>query len=116
MQVDYLLLGKRLAELRKKRGLTQERLAQSIDVTSIYISHIETCRSIPSLETVVKLCDALEVTPNELLLGIGVCSSNYLSDDILQKLEQCTPAERRLISGFLDLLQAERENASKKRG
>lgn len=49
----------RIAYLRRRKGLTQEQLAERADVTNNYISHIENCRSIPSLETVVKLCGAL---------------------------------------------------------
>lgn len=104
MQIDYNLMGKRIAALRKKRGLTQERLAELADVTNNFISHIETCRSIPSLETVVKLCSALDATPDEILLGTGTNSPGYLCGDILRKLEDCTPADRRLVDGFIDLL------------
>ncbi|WP_418664341.1 hypothetical protein [Anaerotruncus massiliensis (ex Liu et al. 2021)] len=34
---------------------------------------------------------------------------NYLNSDILRKLEGCTPAERRLVDGFIDLLVDQRE-------
>ena len=109
MYVDYSLLGRRIAYLRRRRGLTQEQLAERADVTNNYVSHIENCRSIPSLETVVKLCGALDVTPDELLLGTSTHEQNYLNSDILRKLEGCTPAERLLVNGFIDLLVDQRE-------
>lgn len=108
MQIDYAVFGRRIAAIRKKRGLTQEKLAERADVTNNFISHIETCRSIPSLETVVKLCNALDVTPDALLLGTETRSRAYLTQDILRKLEGCAPQERRLVDGFIDLLVAER--------
>ena len=108
MQIDYAVFGRRITAIRKKRGLTQEKLAERADVTNNFISHIETCRSIPSLETVVKLCNALDVTPDALLLGTETRSRAYLTQDILRKLEGCTPQERRLVDGFIDLLVAER--------
>nr|WP_243150778.1 helix-turn-helix transcriptional regulator [Anaerotruncus sp. 1XD42-93] len=108
VQIDYAVFGRRIAAIRKKRGLTQEKLAERADVTNNFISHIETCRSIPSLETVVKLCNALDVTPDALLLGTETRSRAYLTQDILRKLEGCTPQERRLVDGFIDLLVAER--------
>ncbi|WP_066452870.1 helix-turn-helix domain-containing protein [Anaerotruncus rubiinfantis] len=108
MTIDYNLMGRRIAEIRKKRGLTQEKLAEMADLTNNFISHIETCRSIPSLETIVKLCDALSVTPDEILLGTGTASPEYLSSDIIQKLETCSPSERRLVNGFIDLLLSQR--------
>ena len=109
MYMDYSLLGRRIAYLRRRKGLTQEQLAERADVTNNYISHIENCRSIPSLETVVKLCGALGGTPDELLLGTSTHEQNYLNSDILRKLEGCTPAERRLVDGFIDLLVDQRE-------
>ena len=109
MYVDYSLLGRRIAYLRRRKGLTQEQLAERADVTNNYISHIENCRSIPSLETVVKLCGALGVTPDELLLGTSTHEQNYLNSDILRKLEGCTPAYRRVVEGFFALVVAPRE-------
>ena len=109
MVIDYTLLGKRLAAVRKSKHITQERLAEITDLTNNYISNIENCRSIPSLETLMKLCGALEVTPNELLMGVSPKSSNYLNDDLAEHAADCTPREKRLIIRFIDMLKDERE-------
>ena len=109
MVIDYTLLGKRLAAVRKSKHNTQERLAEITELTNNYISNIENCRSIPSLETLMKLCGALEVTPNELLMGVAPKSSNYLNDDLAEHVADCTPREKRLIIRFIDMLKDERE-------
>lgn len=109
MVVDYALIGRRLAEIRKSRKLTQEKLAEQTDLANNYISNIENSRSIPSLETLVKLCDALDVTPNEILLGASLTSEWYMDDELQQKLRQCTPREKRIVDGLVSLLLAERE-------
>lgn len=109
MTIDYSAVGKRIALLRKKRGMTQEQLAEKSDLSNIYISHIENSRSIPSLETLMKLCDALAVTPDQVLLGTKQDTADYLQSDIQRKLLHCTPTERRLVSGFIDLLLQERK-------
>lgn len=98
MHVDYQLLGKRVAQLRKKMGLTQEKLAEKAEITNNYLSNIENCHSIPSLETVVKLCTALDVTADELL-----------SAEIQGKLAECTLEEKSLVYGFIELLLRERK-------
>ena len=108
MQVDYQLLGKRIAALRKEQGYTQEALAERAGMTNVFLSNIENCRSIPSLETLMKLCGALSATPDQILLGTQTQSPDYLNSDILRKLERCTPQERRLVDGFLELLARER--------
>ncbi len=109
MRIDYSLLGKRLAGYRKQRGLTQEKLAEHTNLANNYISNIENNRSIPSLETLVTLCEALGITPNELLVGTSVQADNYMDADIAEKLRQCTPKEKRLVSAFIALLLEERE-------
>lgn len=111
MNIDYQLLGNRIAQLRKNRKITQERLAEKAEISNNYLSNIENNHSIPSLETVMKLCMALDVTPNELLLGISKNEKHYLSGEILQKLNSCTSREKRLIDGFINLLIQEREEA-----
>ena len=109
MTVDYSLIGKRLAELRKRKGITQEKLAEKTDLSNNYISNIENNRSIPSIETLTKLCDALDITPNDVLLGTSLNSDNYMLGELQRKIEDCTPREKRLIDGFISLLISERE-------
>lgn len=69
MKLDYTEIGKRIARRRKKLKLTQEFLAELIDVTPQYISHIERARSIPSTEVIMRLAVVLDTTPDEFLVG-----------------------------------------------
>ncbi len=109
MTIDYSAIGKRIALIRKQNGITQEQLAEKAELSNVYISHIENSRSIPSLETLMKICSALDTTPDELLLGTKQDMENYLQSDIQKKLILCTPKERRMVSRFIDLLLEERE-------
>ena len=59
-------LGARLKEIRKARGLTQEALAEQVDLTPQYLSRLEGGRQSPSVETVAKLAEALQVELREL--------------------------------------------------
>lgn len=111
MNIDYKLLGGRVANLRKERRWTQEKLAERADLSNNYISNIENNYSIPSLETLMKICVALEVTPNDLLLGSSVQEANYLNDDIIEQLAKCTATEKRYVLGFIDMLLRERSRA-----
>lgn len=107
--MDLVYLASRVRFWRKKRALSQERLSEMIEVSPIYISHIETKRSIPSLETIMKICDALDVTPNDLLLGSSIFSPIYLFPSIQRLLLDCTPSQRRMVEKFIALLVAENE-------
>jgi len=56
-----------LRELREMRGLTQAELGERSGIAPAAISHFETGQRIPSLESAVKLADALEITLDALL-------------------------------------------------
>jgi len=60
------LLGARIKELRKLRRLTQEQLAEKVDLATRYISLIEVGRSSPSLETIENIARALQVEIRDL--------------------------------------------------
>ena len=61
------LFGRRLRELRKARGLTQEALAEVADLSGNYISDLELGLKVPSLTILVRLSQALRVATPELL-------------------------------------------------
>lgn len=109
MIIDYRLLGKRLASIRKEQKITQERLAEMTDLANNYISNIETGRSIPSLETLVKLCESLKITPNDLLLGTVQTAEDYQAHETLADYAKCTARERRMVQQFITLLLNERD-------
>jgi transcriptional regulator with XRE-family HTH domain len=60
-------IAERLAELRKLNGLTLEELAQRASLTKSYLSKLERGLSSPTLGTVLKLADALDVTVDQLI-------------------------------------------------
>ena len=104
MSIDYSKLGQRIVSRRKALGMSQAKLAEKADLSNNYISNIENSYSIPSLQTFTTLCQALEITPNELLLGIDDASENYLEQDIAQRLAELTPQNRKLVCAFIELL------------
>jgi transcriptional regulator with XRE-family HTH domain len=64
---DLLLkLGARLKEIRRARGFTQEALAEKVDLTPQYLSRLESGHQSPSVKTVAKLAEALNVELWEL--------------------------------------------------
>ena len=65
MNIDSV--GKYIREYRKKRNMSQETLAEMIDVSVPYISQLETAQKYPSLETLINIANVLDVSPNHLL-------------------------------------------------
>ena len=60
-------LGKLIADLRKRRGLTQEALAGLTEMDRSYISEIENGRKNLSVVSLVRIANALEEKPGRLL-------------------------------------------------
>jgi transcriptional regulator with XRE-family HTH domain len=60
------LLGRRIKHLRQLRGLTQEQLAERMDINAKYLSSIERGRENPTLDLFVRLAAALQVDLYEL--------------------------------------------------
>lgn len=63
------LFGSRVREARKRAGLSQAELANAVDLERTAITQIESGRALPSLPRLIALCNALKVTPNDLLWG-----------------------------------------------
>ncbi len=55
MPVNYIKLGRRIAQYRNTRDLTQEQLGESVFLTGLYVSRIETAVRRPSLDTLVDI-------------------------------------------------------------
>lgn len=73
------LLGKKIQQIRKSRGFTQEKLAEIIEMDSGYICKMETGRHTPSLETLEKLANALKVELSEFLNFETLVEADYKS-------------------------------------
>lgn len=58
--------AKRLAELRRSKGLSQEELAERSGLHAIAITYIETGKRVPRLDTVFKLAEGLGIDVSEL--------------------------------------------------
>lgn len=65
----YITMGLKIAYYRKKVGLTQEALADKINMSTNFIGQVEgtgTVRGV-SLETLFKIADVLKIPPSKLL-------------------------------------------------
>ena len=60
------LLGKRLREIRKRKGINQEKLAELIDVDPTTISNIENGKNYPSMINLENIIKVLDVTFTEV--------------------------------------------------
>lgn len=60
-------LSANIKQIRKEQGISQEKLALKADIDRSYMSELEQCLANPSIEALLKIGNALDVTPCELL-------------------------------------------------
>ena len=71
MQTVAQLFGSRLREIRKRKGLSQERLAEATALSTNYIGEMERGLKAPGLAVIVRLSRALGVTVHDLLIDFS---------------------------------------------
>lgn len=67
---QLMAFGRRLAEIRKSRGLTQQQLAEKLDISLVSIGYIETGKRWPRLFTLHRIAKCLDTTMSELFKGL----------------------------------------------
>ena len=67
--MDYREMGRRIAKRRMALGLKQAPVEETAGLGEKYLSSIETGKSIPSLDALVRLALALDTTPDAFLVG-----------------------------------------------
>ncbi|MBQ6805213.1 MAG: helix-turn-helix transcriptional regulator [Clostridia bacterium] len=65
--MNYADLGLQIRRLRKRKKMTQAQLARETGISAPYLGLIEQGRRIASLETFVRICNALQAEPGLLL-------------------------------------------------
>lgn len=94
-------IGERIRCSRESSGLTQEKLAEMIDVSIQYISDLERGVVGTSIPTMIKLCETLKVSSDYILLGRT--EKNDLSD-IIERLRFLSPNELQIAEKGINIL------------
>lgn len=110
MELDYKAIGKRIKIARIKADLTQERLAEAVQVSPSHMSNIETGTTRVSLTTLVTIANALSVTTDDLLCDSVIKARIQFERDIAEMLVDCNEYEIRMIA---DMAQALKETLRK---
>ena len=65
--MDQKAIGRRIKAARERKGLTQEELAEEVDLSPMHVSVIERGVKLPKLETLINIANALDVSADVLL-------------------------------------------------
>ena len=106
------VIGKRIASLRRVRGLTQEVLAEKLDITVKHISSVERGVSSLSLDKMIEVSKILDCTMDYLVLGNDHKNAmDKLPVSVLNVLNSKDEDEISLLLDYLNLYGRLRKNS-----
>ena len=95
--INYEIIGRRITETRKLRRITQALLAERANLSESFISHIENANKKASLQSLVDIAGAMNITVDSLLCGNQPSRRDDYRCDVLLLIEDCTGYEKRII-------------------
>lgn len=102
--MDFEAFGRRMNRARKDRGITAEALGEMINVNPVHVRQMASGKKHPSVESLVNICNALEVSPDTLLVdSLG----DYVNEGyhaLSKKLMELTPSQLDVIAATLDAM------------
>lgn len=100
-----IAIGLRIKSSREKAGLTQEKLADSIDLSVQFLSDLERGKSGASISTIVNLSRILGVSCDYLLTG---CPDPDASDEgisaVFERIRFLSPENQKLLNEHITLM------------
>ncbi|MBE5836180.1 MAG: helix-turn-helix transcriptional regulator [Butyrivibrio sp.] len=102
-EINYDELGKRIKNLRLEKGLTQENLAEYVGCNTSHISNIENSSTKLSLNVLLAVANALNVSVDYLLADQLNSTSTVLSQEIIKKLNKCDDKDKEKIIQIIDI-------------
>jgi len=98
---DFHEIGNNLYKIRKSKGLTQAEVAEKADLSDRTYADIERGTVNMRIETLLKICNALNITPNEILTKER---ENAVTEDIFRELfSECSNSEKQTAFKLLNV-------------
>lgn len=107
--LNFTLIGAKIRERRLNKGITQETIANILDVNPSHISNIERGRANPSLTALIKIANILECSvdyfiSNEYTYNKEMDNDYSLDNIIIQKLNECDNTKKEKLLKIMDIL------------
>ena len=99
--MDQFKIGSFIAERRKSKNLTQMQLAEKLCITDRAVSKWERGKSLPDASIMLKLCEILDITVNDLLSGEKSNMENYekqLEEKLIEVVKQKEETDKKLLT------------------
>ena len=101
MGINYKIVGKNIKYYRKQKNLTQEQMAESLELSVGFISQLERGIAKMSLDTLIDLCDILDCSAGDILDSAHINCRDQMSEDLLSLYEQIPKKDQTLFYHML---------------
>jgi len=105
---DLNVIGNKLLSIRKRLGMTQAEVAEAAGMSDRTYADIERGTVNMRLETLLRICNVLHITPDEILTEQTTCVTSR-QEDLWARLNSCTPKDRetamQLLTVFVKSLE-----------
>lgn len=105
MRMDYYQIGKRIRRYRKAYGLSQEVLAERVNISATHMSHIETGNTKLSLAVLVDIAAALDVQTDALIYDAPMSGKPLVVERVQKVLDACTEEQALVIMETMESLK-----------
>lgn len=98
--MDQIRIGRFIAEERKRKGYTQRKLAEQLGISDKTISKWERGNGFPEVSLLLPLCEELEITVNELLVGERVSEEEYqekAEENMVNLLMEAQESKKKIV-------------------
>ena len=104
MNIDYKLIGERIKKARKNLGLTQQELAEKLNVSIGYVSQVERGITKISLDLLGAIASIYKCDVASLITESAVNSTAYAETEILFEIQKLDHKKKRTILEMIKLI------------
>ena len=102
-QKDILkVIGGKIQEARKEKGYTQEFVAEKIDKSVDILRSIENGRSVGSVETLINICNTLEITSDYIFTDLLDKKGEILDNKLYNDFQKLSIEQKELINTMIE--------------
>ncbi len=106
MAVNIKAMGKRIKSARRRASMSQEHLAELVNLSTVHISNMESGSGTPSLNTLVNIANVLDVSTDDILCDSILCAKPAFEKEILETTKDCNDYEIRVLSYMIKAAKA----------
>lgn len=98
------MIGARIKQIRTKKGFTQEELSERIEINPKYLSSIERGKENPTLNTLIRIAESLEVDLGEIFNSLQIENSAKRKSLLISLLDEADSNQLKLIFKILSAI------------